>query len=105
MTHPHEGVEWFKEEMAAKFEENSHKRGWDDMDPFYGLQRIKQEVDELETELEEIHYQEDSATYDEEEYANTAEAIIQEAADVANFALMIAYRYRHSRKKALRRTG
>jgi hypothetical protein len=103
MTHPHEGVEWFKGEMTKKLEENSHKRGWDDMDLTYGDTRLKQELKELHDELELFEF----GDLDPEDRARVAENIIQESADLANFAMMVAWRVRHERsgrRKALRRS-
>jgi hypothetical protein len=93
MAHPHAGVEWFSQEMTKKLEENSHKRGWDDIDLSYGITRLKQELKELYVEVELLEF----AVLDPEAYADTAEAAIQEAADIANFAMMMAWRLRHER--------
>ncbi len=69
-------VKWFAEQMEAALKRNDHKGGWlqDDWDELYD--RIKDETKELKKECEKL-YQDD-------------EKIIKEAADVANFAMMIA---------------
>jgi hypothetical protein len=65
-----ESVQWFAQQMELKLRENDHKGGWSDHD-FYSLfTRLKQEAQELET------------------CPNSED--IREAADVANFAMMIA---------------
>lgn len=80
MSRPHEGVEWFAQEMTKKLEENNHKRGWDDIDLDYGLMRLREEVEELAPYVDEWDWR-----------SSQAEAIVKEAADVANFAMMLAY--------------
>jgi hypothetical protein len=80
MGHPHEGVVWFSKEMEAKLEANSHKRGWDDIDLDYALQRMREEVEELAPHIDNWDYR-----------SSQAKAIVEEAADVANFAMMLAY--------------
>jgi len=69
-------VEWFREQMLQKLQENSHKSGWKDIPLCDLLSLLRMEVLELEEELsrEEIN----------------ANALIRECADVANFAMMIA---------------
>jgi hypothetical protein len=93
MSHPHEGIEWFTGAMLRKFNENSHKRGWDDIDLTYGDMRLKQEYEELHLELELFEF----GDLDAEDRSQTAERIINEAADVANFAMMVAWKVRHER--------
>lgn len=83
------GIAWFAEQMAIKLEENSHKSGWDDVDLDYAMERLQDEAYEL-----------DQAVYDFQYVSERAEAVrveaIREAADVANFAFMIAYKLRHA---------
>ena len=93
MTHPHEGVEWFSGEMIWTLDQNSHKRGWDDIDLTYADMRLKQEHEELHLELELFEF----GDLDAEERAQTAERIIREATDLANFAMMVAWKVRHER--------
>lgn len=68
-------VKWFAEQMELKLKENDYKGGWARCDHSWLLDRLKQEVTELEKALEKVDNQEN---------------VIKEAADVANFALMIA---------------
>ena len=93
MTHPHEGVEWFAGEMEDTLEANSHKRGWDDIDPVEGMTRMKQEVKELNDEVELYEF----GVLDPGDLARTAERVIREATDVANYAMMVAWKVRHER--------
>jgi NTP pyrophosphatase (non-canonical NTP hydrolase) len=83
-------LEWFKDRMAAKLglPKNLAKRHWSNDVPADLLLRLKEETDELENLLEifdsghEIHM----------------EDLINEAADVANFAMMIADNARRLRE-------
>ena len=68
-------VNWFAEQMELKLRDNDHKGGWARCEHSWLLDRLKQEVVELEKELDQVDNQEN---------------VIKEAADVANFALMIA---------------
>ena len=64
----------FCNEMQKKLDDNSHKTGWDQCSDAYLLNRLRQETDEL---IRAVERQE-------------PQAIIREAADVANFAYFIA---------------
>lgn len=75
-------VREFSNIMSVKLSENSHKGGWQDMAKEELIHCLRTEVRELEDELEASD--------------GTAEAqlmIRREAADVANFAMMIADRF------------
>lgn len=65
----------FAEKMEVNLKENDYKGGWEKCDYDYLLRRIKEELSELEEALVNNR---------------TAENIETEAADVANFAMMIA---------------
>lgn len=67
-------VLWFAEQMEAKLRENDHKGGWDACDIRYLRDRLREECVELEMSLD----------------ASTNANSIREAADVGNFAMMIA---------------
>jgi len=62
----------FAMEMERVLRENDHKRGWADCSQVWLLNRLKQETAELERALA------------------SGKNIVKEAADVANFAMMIA---------------
>lgn len=69
----------FLSDMAERLEANDHKTGWDHMSLTQLLQRLRQETGELERAIaktDAVHVDNGS--------------IIKEAADVANFAMMIA---------------
>jgi len=66
----------FSQHMQEKLQENNHKRGWEDLSAKQLLRRLRTEVRELEKAL-------DSRVLRPREIA-------REAADVANFAFMIA---------------
>lgn len=82
------GIYWFITHMAIKLDQNRHKAGWDDIDLDYAIMRLRQEVDELADAIDE--YDHGARTMEE-----VAREVIGEAADVANFAFMIAYKVRH----------
>lgn len=78
-------VDWFAERMKQKLRkpENEAKGGWRE-DPFLVLLgRLNEERKELAAEL-----------CDDDKHSFDYEAIMSEAADVANFALFIADRAR-----------
>jgi NTP pyrophosphatase (non-canonical NTP hydrolase) len=66
-------VVWrFAGEMQRQLNENCHKRGWHGMSNAWLLMRLTQETRELQRAIK------------------TGKHIVEEAADVANFAMMIA---------------
>jgi NTP pyrophosphatase (non-canonical NTP hydrolase) len=65
-------VAWFANEMERQLQANDHKTGWDHMAARQLLNRLKQETIELERAIE------------------SGKNVAEEAADVANFAMMIA---------------
>jgi len=67
-------VERFADVMEERLKENDHKGGWLTCSSEYLLRRLREEVDELETALTE----------------DSNDDLIAEAADIANFAMMIA---------------
>jgi len=90
---PREPVCWFAGVMEAKLRENDHKGGWGDCDFDYLEKRIREELAELATVL--MQYQ--IAALSPHEVTRTrylGEKAKREAADVANFAMMIADRLR-----------
>ena len=86
MRHPLEdskAIDWFAGRMKMKLMNNLHKAHWSEADDEYLLSRLKGESVELHEEL----------------FAKSTccpEAIIDECADVANFAMMIADNLRNS---------
>ena len=68
-------VRWFAERMEEKLEKNVHKGGWEDCDEAYLVRRLLEEMSELVSSILE---------------GKDKHAIIEEAADVANFCMMIA---------------
>lgn len=65
-------VLWFANEMERQLQANDHKTGWDRMAARQLLNRLKQETIELGRAIE------------------SGKNVAEEAADVANFAMMIA---------------
>lgn len=74
-----ESVKWFAEQMENKLKENDKKGGWDNCNIYWLIQRIKEETGEL---LKAVDLHRDLGA--------SKEHIIQESADVANFAMMVA---------------
>jgi NTP pyrophosphatase (non-canonical NTP hydrolase) len=77
-------VLWFAEEMEKKLALNRHKGGpaaWRKDDPFDLASRVRRETDELVVAMRDWLKHGDNTTTGD---------IIKEAADVANFAMMIA---------------
>jgi len=82
-------VERFAWAMEMKLRKNDHKGGWRDCDFDYLETRIREELAELGMEL--MRYQIALHSADEVTLAQQlAEKVQLEAADVANFAMMIA---------------
>jgi predicted RecB family nuclease len=76
-------VLWFAQQMELKLCANEHKSSWSRASYNYLLLRLSQEAAELNDQIYEK-----SLGYRSHE--RDAEMIIPEAADVANFAMMIA---------------
>lgn len=70
-------VMWFAERMEAKLAKNDHKGGWNNCELQYLSMRLKQERKELTEAIK----------------SKDAQRIIDECADIANFAMMIADRF------------
>jgi NTP pyrophosphatase (non-canonical NTP hydrolase) len=68
-------VAWFAKAMERELCNNDHKAGWADLTLRRLMQRLEQEAAELRRAIERAY---------------AADAVIAEAADVANFAMMIA---------------
>ena len=71
-----QSVKWFAKQMEKNLKENDHKSGWQGMDVSELWSMLNEEMSELSYEI-----------HDDKP---TAEFIISECADVANFAMMIA---------------
>ena len=65
-------VQWFANEMQRELNANQHKNGWETLSYRWMLNRLRQEIGELERAVE------------------MRKDVVSEAADVANFAMMIA---------------
>ncbi|WP_016741565.1 MULTISPECIES: hypothetical protein [Bacillales] len=76
-----EQVQWFAGRMESKLKENDHKGGWDGCGIFWLRNRLVEEVNELSDAMDAGHNSESGLDLNN---------IICEAADVANFAMMIA---------------
>lgn len=74
-------LELFRLAMARKLDENAHKGGWEEEKISYFFERLIEESVELRDAIIEFRRHPD---------ASRAKEVLGEAADVANFALMIA---------------
>ena len=78
-----EELNWFAGQMEATLRRNDYKGGWEHCEGSYLLERLRAEVDELEART-----QFSCVT------ALSRAAVVREACDVANFAMMIATQLR-----------
>jgi hypothetical protein len=76
-------VLWFATEMEKCLQANDHKGGWEHCEDVYLVDRLYDEIEELEEAL--VH--------------EDPERIIREAGDVANFAMMLADQARRKPKR------
>lgn len=78
-------VQRFAEVMEAKLRENDHKGGWEEDSPSDLFARLMEESNELERSFEPV-----AGCVPVVHDAALASKVAREAADVANFAMMIA---------------
>ena len=81
-----EALSWFGWQMSRALDANAHKGGWTGDSALALLRRLRQETDELDRAIRQKKLPGD---------------IIREAADVANFAMMIADNARVGSKNRL----
>ena len=84
MYWPRQEVGTFAQDMERKLQKHDHKRGWYRMTNAELIKRLKEEVAELEQELANKEALKGVGT------PATSSLIINECADVANFAMMLA---------------
>ena len=83
-----EALHSFQRIMWDKLKANTHKGSWHVNSPEYLLKRLREEVDELEKAiLRPVRPADASGPFSID---GNAEEVAKEAADVANFAMMIA---------------
>lgn len=75
-------VQWFARQMEAKLREKDYRNGWRSCHQSWLCKRITDERNELKRRLAD---------------GSSPEEIIKEAADVANFAMMIADNARNTK--------
>ncbi|MEK6860817.1 MAG: hypothetical protein AABY07_02490 [Nanoarchaeota archaeon] len=68
-------LQWFAEKMEQVLRKNDWKNGWKDMEGEEALERLEEELDELKAAMSSVR----------------PNKIVEEATDVANFAMFIAY--------------
>lgn len=83
-----ESVEWFSGKMEQKLKANTHKGGWGESELGWLFVRLKEEVEELHNAINDRVIPTPFFGV-----SHTEEEIIQECADVANFAMMIADKF------------
>jgi len=81
-----ESVRWFVRHMEEKLRENDDRGGWQDSNSSWLLLRLREEANELEEALRR-HRRTD---YGSDTSDSSADDVISECADIANFAMMIA---------------
>ncbi|WAH38598.1 hypothetical protein [Alicyclobacillus dauci] len=100
---PREPVAWFAEHMEETLRRNDHKGGWDDCSTRWLLSRLHEELDELAESMSgRCGCREADCPHvllTPWDMANK-DRVIQEATDVANFAMMIADKARHAALRA-----
>lgn len=92
---PRPAVLWFAEQMETKLRANDHKGGWLGIGMEYAQRRMRQEALDLEAAIAEYsQYNADGSLKTDQQELAARHRIILEAADVANFAMMIADEWR-----------
>jgi NTP pyrophosphatase (non-canonical NTP hydrolase) len=86
---PRDEVLWFAQEMERKLKVNDYKGHWDNCEFSYLSRRLNQETGELRRALQRFKNLPEGPAYEESAMV-AASHVIAEAADVANFAMMIA---------------
>ncbi len=77
-------IPYFAVEMQKKLDKNSTKSGWWTMTPGQCLRRAKQEMGELTRAMQKN---------------KSADEIVGECADVANFVMFLAHNYRENEEQ------
>jgi len=82
-------VDWFATQMTRKLNENVDKGHWDGTDLSYLVDRLREEVDEVEEAYDNLIEYRSSPMYANDDDSDW-DSLLDECADVANFAMMIA---------------
>lgn len=75
--------------MHDKLRENAHKGGWGDVSVSEVLERLREEMEELELEAGDLIVAERYGTDDAEWLANKRRMLAREAADVGNYLMIL----------------
>jgi NTP pyrophosphatase (non-canonical NTP hydrolase) len=91
-------IKSFSEDMEKKLKKNDHKEHWSKSNYAYLIQRLRKEVDELDEELSSFVIgqampRDLDGACSIEKYGE----VVEECADVANFAMMIADNLKNKR--------
>lgn len=84
MSEYQNSVDRMSQNMLAKLDANKHKGRWEDVNPLWAFKRIVDEASEL---MEAVLS------------GQSPEEVWKEAADVANFALIVAESYEKEKKQ------
>jgi hypothetical protein len=85
---PREEVNWFAERMETKLQKNDWKGHWSECEDGYLSRRLGEESTELRSAVKLLRNYQKASVKEDINWA--IENVIREAADVANFAIMIA---------------
>lgn len=80
----------FVRAMEDKLRKNEHKGGWKDESPFDLLDRVVDEIDELDKAIQNHPWTSDGEHKDSPEAREASRNVLSEAADVANFCMFVA---------------
>lgn len=85
-------IQWFAEQMERKLRKNDWKGGWQDDTEESLLERIQEELDEAKEAYENLRDERNKliCCRDQERIDKLKRELINELADVANMAMMVA---------------
>lgn len=89
-----EELKWFSKNMEQKLKENDYKGGWDDVTVNFLLERLDCEFKELQNIINEFISDTGRSVEDGLLLPIYPQDIVRECADVANFAMMIADKFK-----------
>lgn len=81
---------WFADKMEEKLKKNDHKGGWDNCEIGWLIKRLEEETEELKNHYWKFTHENGRSAGEGFIIPSETVDIINECADVANFAMMIA---------------
>lgn len=88
ITRVRKEVEWFASVMEGVLQDNDERGGWSKCSMFWLLERIEEQVKSAREAVVELSVK----RFEGLEAGNEFRVLIKEAADIANFAMMVADR-------------